>query len=264
MRLLVISRQGLPDRLADPVAQELPLPQPAGLPPLLGRLDVGDPTPPVQVGRPPAPTGQQEDRRPAVPVEEGRFVDGAQLLAAPGHLEERRRREDGEQVHEVLPPVLRLPLGGEGQDAPVAPEDLGGDHGLHERRDDGPVHLREGGDRPEPPQPLGPADPPLLEAEGHQLLGQDVVRLGRGLHGLHVALPPEPHEGGGPEQGLVARRQEEAVRGVPRPPPRPAHPLMALGLQERGIGRSEWLDWVRDRARLPRMDRAVSRRSSTA
>ena len=131
-----------------------PRPASGTVPALLGRLDVGDPPPPVQVGRPPAATGQQEDRRPAVPLEEGRFVDGPQLLAA-GQVTLKSGGDVKTESSSMkfLPPVLRLALGGEGEDALVAPEDPGGDHGVHERRDDGPVHLREGGDRLQPAPP---------------------------------------------------------------------------------------------------------------
>ena len=42
-------------------------------------------------------------------------------------------------------------------------------------------------------------------------------------------------------------------------PPKPFHilaqQLMALCLQERGIGRSEWFELGGDRSRLPQMDR---------
>ena len=56
------------------------------------------------------------------------------------------------------------------------------------------------------------ADPPLLQDQGHQLLGQDVERLWRRIDRLDEALLPEIEQGGGPEQALVARRQEQAVR----------------------------------------------------
>ena len=39
----------------------------------------------------------------------------------------------------------------------------------------------------------------------------------------------------GPEQGFVARRQEEAIRGAARPPPGPAHPLEERGDRRRGV-----------------------------
>ena len=71
--------------------------------PVLGWLDVGAAPLPVQVGDPPGPARQQEDRGAVVAAaEEGRLVHRAQLMPAVEDREQRRRGEGREQLQEVL------------------------------------------------------------------------------------------------------------------------------------------------------------------
>ena len=78
--------------------------------------------------------------------------------------------------------------------------------------------------RPEPA-----ADPVFLQAQGQQLLGDDVPRLRRRHHRLDVSLAPQVQQPGGPQQRARAQCEEQAVAAAPGPPSGPADPL-----QERG------------------------------
>ena len=93
----------------------------------------------------------------------------------------------------------------------------------------------KGRDAAQPVEPVPPADAPLLQAQGQQLLGQDVVRLGRRDDRLDVAARPQLDQAGGPQQGLVVGGQEEAVAGRAGPPPGAAHPLEEAGHGGRGV-----------------------------
>ena len=85
--------------------------------------------------------------------------------------------------------------------------------------------VRESRHASDPLQPGVPADPLFLEHQGHQLLRQDVVRLGRRLDRLHVALVPQVDQARGLHQRLVAGGQEKAVADGSGPPPGAAHAL---------------------------------------
>ena len=79
--------------------------------------------------------------------------------------------------------------------------------------------LRSNGARPfqaSGPQPV--PDPVFLEAQGQQLLGDDVPRLRRRHHGLDVPLSPEVQQPGGPQQRSPVQREEQAVPGAPGAP----------------------------------------------
>ena len=65
----------------------------------------------------------------------------------------------------------------------------------------------------------------VLQAEGHELVGEEVAALPHGLDRLDEALAVEPQQGGALEQRIVIRRQEGAVGGRSRPSARPPHPL---------------------------------------
>ncbi len=152
---------------------------------------MGDPAFPVQMIGLPASPGKNKDHRPLVTFVEGRFVDGAKFFLAEHDSEERSRRENRQKFHEVLATEVRLALGGEGQDAIVTPDNLGLEHGIHQGRHRRRVHLTECRNRINPAEPLRLPNPSLLEDQSHQLLGQDVVRLFRGMDGLHKAILPE-------------------------------------------------------------------------
>ena len=77
--------------------------------------------------------------------------------------------------------------------------------------------------------PQAAADPVLLQAQGEQLLGDDVPRLRRRHHRLDVSLPPQVQQPGGPQQGALVQGEEQAVPAAARPPAGPPDPL-----QERG------------------------------
>src|SRR5262249_31083356 len=102
---------------------------------------MGDTPFPVQmIGFPTSP-GKHKDCWPLVTFVEGRFVYEAEFLLTRHHPKERSRGEDRKKIHEVLATEVRFTLGGERQDATVAPDDLGIEHrqdqGRHPRR----VHL---------------------------------------------------------------------------------------------------------------------------
>ena len=180
---------------------------------------------PVDVVHAPAAAAEQEDSRRVLFPEERRFIDEAQLPPPVQHGKERRRHEDREQLQKVAAAVGVFTLSAQPEDSLVAREDLCLEHPVDEPLDLAGRHGREGGHAGEPVEPAAPADPALLEREGHQLLGQDVVGL-RGRHDrFDVASRPEIDQAGGLDERVVAGGQKQAVARRARPPPRAAHPL---------------------------------------
>ncbi len=142
-------------------------------------------------------TAQQQDLGAVLLLQEGQFVDVAQLLAAMQHGEQRRRREDREQLQEVAAAVGGLALAAQPQDPGFLPEDFTLKHPGDDLLDSLGGHSGEGRDAYDPAQPIPTADAAFLQAERHQLLGEDVVRFRRRDHRFDVPGRQEVDQPGG-------------------------------------------------------------------
>lgn len=75
----------------------------------------------------------------------------------------------------------------------------------------------------------------LLQADGQQLLGDDVPRLGRRAHRLDVPTCPQLQQTGSPCQLALAERKEQAVAAGARSTAGAAHPLQERADRGRAV-----------------------------
>jgi gamma-glutamyltranspeptidase/glutathione hydrolase len=107
-----------------------------------------------------------EGRKAAIYAARDRFYRGdigQRLAAAVQDGEQRRRREDRDQVEEVLAAVGVLALAPQPEHARLVPEDLPLEHARDDPLDQGAAQGTEGGHGLDPAQPFVAADPTLLE-----------------------------------------------------------------------------------------------------
>jgi hypothetical protein len=88
--------------------------------------------------------------------------------------------------------------------------------------------------------PDGPGEPaalaaPLLEDQGHDLLGNHLIGLGWWADRLDIPVPPEQHQTSRAQEGLVAGGEEQTVTHGSRTPTGAAHALQEGGDGRRGV-----------------------------
>ncbi len=183
--------------------------QPAGPAAALGVLDETAAVFPVDVGDPPAATGEQQQPRALDRVGEQDRVRAAYLVAAVEDGELGRRGEDRGQLGEVPVAEAALRLRADEQHAAVGVQVAHADEVAHDR-------LRrtvEGREAVPLVHPGSVADPVLLKAVREQLLGDDVPWLRRGDDRLHPAAAPQQQQPGGMHKRTLVQGEEQAVAG---------------------------------------------------
>jgi hypothetical protein len=121
----------------------------------------------------------------------------------------------------VAEPVAALTLGAHRQHPTVVDEHAGGDEVVDDPPGvTGADGFGVGGDAAEHLRPQVPADSPLLDGVGEQLVGQQVQRQRRGHHRLHVSRGPQLQQSGRLQQGTaITGGEEQHVARGPRPSP---------------------------------------------
>lgn len=144
------------DRTAQLEVQDATVAGPARATLEIRRLDVGDTTRPVEVRDAPPPAAEQKHRRVVAAHVERGLVDLPALSAGVEHDEERRRREDGVQLHEVAVSERSLAFRPDRENTAVVEERPALDHVPHHSRGIGLAHRRE---RWHPADPFLPGPP---------------------------------------------------------------------------------------------------------
>src|SRR5690554_5568521 len=135
-------------------------------------------------------------------------MDLPQLLPAMEDLDHRWRREDGDQLHEVL--IAEGPLAAitYTQHATVTVQNAGvhhvPKHGATLRR----FNTLEAGHLSDPAVDIRLDDAPLLQAQRHDLLSIDMQRQRRRLDRLHKPRAPEGEQPDTSEERVFGCRQE--------------------------------------------------------